>query len=266
MNSLTVGSDAEIPVQLLTGEFIPVTGLVGGTKAEPKPLAKLAKGFFVQEDGPNLEFNIPPAKSPLGFTANINTAVKACAELLPASIVLAHGTSYYKLNAKFFRAIKSLRQMGCEPDYNCWTEEENPRPEDDGIHRVAGAHVHVGWDNPNNEDRLHLVKCLDLTASYRYHQFESLERKKMYGKCGAFRPKRYGVEYRSLGNWWLSDNYGQHIFAAVQNAVILVNQKFTFSKEEGDALQKYVNNGTVDRAAQKLLEAMYYRAGNLMAY
>ncbi len=32
------------------------------------------------------------------------------------------------------------------------------------------------------------------------------ERRGMYGKAGAFRPKPYGVEYRTLSNAWLSND------------------------------------------------------------
>jgi hypothetical protein len=31
------------------------------------------------------------------------------------------------------------------------------------------------------------------------------ERKQMYGKAGAYRPKKYGAEYRTLSNFWIFD-------------------------------------------------------------
>jgi hypothetical protein len=33
--------------------------------------------------------------------------------------------------------------------------------------------------------------------------FTSVARRKLYGQCGRYRPKDYGIEYRSLGNFWL---------------------------------------------------------------
>lgn len=264
MDTITVGSDAEVPVALATGQIIPVTGLVGGTKENPRQLDKLAKGFCVQEDGPNLEFNIPPARTANGFYENIVNALSACTKLLPPTMYL-QPIAYYKLDKKFFRVVKSLHEMGCEPDYCAWSEDENPRPHNDGETRVAGAHVHVGWEKPTNEDRIALIKCLDLVLGFGYLANDDVNRRKLYGRAGAFRPKKYGVEYRVLGNWWLNES-AFTVFNCVMQAAQMVNNNFVFNEKESDAIQHAINYGqTKNTEDRQLLRDCMTRA-NKWAY
>jgi hypothetical protein len=45
-------------------------------------------------------------------------------------------------------------------------------------------------------------------------------RKKLYGKAGAFRPKSYGVEYRTLSNFWIfEEKYIDWVYSAVESSL-----------------------------------------------
>jgi hypothetical protein len=93
--------------------------------------------------------------------------------------------------------------FGCEPDFNAWTKEMNPKPQPPHpLMRSAGGHVHV----ETKVDPIQAVRAMDLFLSVPAVLMDNgEERKQLYGKAGAHRPKSYGVEYRSLSNFWVFD-------------------------------------------------------------
>lgn len=67
------------------------------------------------------------------------------------------------------------------------------------------CHIHVGYEYPNVESSLYIVKYLDAIlgcASILIDPDE--ERRKLYGKAGCFRLTKYGVEYRVLSGYFIS--------------------------------------------------------------
>ena len=77
----------------------------------------------------------------------------------------------------------------------------NPKPtcEDKNL-RSCGGHVHVG----TKHDPIHVVKAMDIYLGVPSLKLDpDKQRRKLYGKAGAFRFKSYGVEYRTLSNFWI---------------------------------------------------------------
>jgi hypothetical protein len=68
--------------------------------------------------------------------------------------------------------------------------------------RSAGGHIHVETDQAPDEVSRQMDLFLSVPATLMDN---GEERKKLYGKMGAFRPKPYGVEYRTLSNFWIFD-------------------------------------------------------------
>lgn len=201
----TVGADPEVFVGR-DGAFISAHGLVQGTKDKPFPVNKGA----VQVDGLALEFNIDPAESFEEFQANIDIVQAQLRSMIGDLDFLQKSTVTFDQN--FLKGIPYENlQLGCEPDFSAYDMMPNPRPNGDALMRTAGGHVHIGGfftNEPHNPEQMgmsgYLSKLLDRTIGiYSILWDRDDQRRQMYGMAGSFRPKPYGMEYRSLSNSWL---------------------------------------------------------------
>jgi hypothetical protein len=207
MVQFMLGADPEIFVKK-NGQPISAYGLIPGTKKEPY---KTELGA-VQVDGMALEFNINPTSSNdfEGFNTNI---VKTISDLrnLAGNVKLSI-EPVQEFPPEYMAAQpEEAKELGCDPDFNAYTLEPNPRPPGDRNFRTGAGHVHIGWgadiptDNPEHfEICAGFVKMLDATVGmYMTYIDRDPRRRDLYGKAGAFRPKTYGVEYRTPSNLWI---------------------------------------------------------------
>lgn len=247
------GSDAEVFLKIPQLEQpFPVCGLIGGTKDKPIPLG--AGGFFVQEDNCAAEFNIPICDSVDAFSAAFRTALRRLGQRLPPTLTL--DTDHTSVN--FHPALLDNPQaqtFGCEPDYNAWTGEKNPRPEcEDKTLRTAAAHVHVSWENPTDEQRFELIRAADVfvtCAMLPTERADGRARRKLYGRSGACRLKEYGVEHRVLGNQWIMDKQSiQQVWDGYQLALAFLNQGHRIKPEDYQEIQDVINEGNTQRAGE----------------
>jgi hypothetical protein len=198
-----VGADVEAFVYNSgNGNYIPCVGVLPGTKDKPSPLKGLPDGFAVQEDNVMAEFNIPPCTSAGEFETNIALARTRVEAMLPAKHLLSF-TPWFT-----FRPIDLLspqaKTIGCDPDFNAYTggeERRNPPPLN--LTRGAGGHIHLGGD----------FQCPDFVAALFAEAFIGLcvpvvkpkatdKRADWYGRPGIYRPKPYGIEYRTPSCLW----------------------------------------------------------------
>lgn len=200
----TLGADPEI---FFTYRNQPksVEGLVGGTKAKPKQMEGLPDGFYVQEDNVAAEFNIPPAATFFEFDKAIYSGVGYIAKIAKAhkcklALVAAMHFSQKELSTPH------AQTLGCDPDYNAWNMAKNPRPEPPESLRTAAGHVHFGWKDPLDEERINVARAFDIfVVAPSILVTEKNDRRSLYGKAGACRPKHYGVECRALDNFWIGE-------------------------------------------------------------
>lgn len=138
-----IGADPEVFVYASEmGKIVSSLDLVGGTKASPRPLE--TEGFFVQEDNVLAEYNIPVSKSKKEFVFNIHHGLELIKRTLPEGFI-----PLIKSSHRFDPAqLEDPRAfvMGCDPDFNAWSNKRNPPPDldKDPYLRSAGGHVHVG--------------------------------------------------------------------------------------------------------------------------
>ena len=198
---MRLGSDPETFLVNQEGKPISSIGYINADKWNPMQIPDMPKGYTLQEDNVSLEYGIPPAKTREAFVRSINAVMQKSLEYLP-------GLSFSKLSCIVFPEDQMQHPMahifGCEPDFNAWDLKENKKPEPPHkFMRSAGGHIHV----ETKKDPIDVVRKLDLFLGVPSVLMDSGEdRKKLYGKAGAHRVKKYGVEYRTLSNFWIFDN------------------------------------------------------------
>lgn len=217
-----IGCDPEVFVQQ-EGVFKSAYGLVEGDKETPY----LVKNGAVQVDGMALEFNTDPASTEDEFVYNVNSVLSQLKDMVPEYRVLAVPVATFE--ADYMKAQpEKATELGCTPDYNAYTSSENVRPDGDVNFRTGAGHIHIGWTekaNCNDGDHLDLcemvVKQLDVFLGIPSILFDSsVQRRELYGKAGAYRPKSYGVEYRVLSNVWVgSESLTRWVYRTTMKAI-----------------------------------------------
>ncbi len=218
-----VGADPEWFVRELRGQLnvVPCVGILPGTKKKPYAEPGWSDGFSIQEDCVVAEATIPPAKSPEEFYDNISfirSAIDFRLRKLDTPLLTMSTVSTHDFDRKQLVELgKQANTFGCEPDHDAYTGGKMRRlPAPPATERYAGGHIHLGGN----------FQCPDFVAALfcdwifgLYHRFDwsgfgdITGRTKVYGRPGLFRPKPYGIEYRTLTNGWTSDEYGiQDVF------------------------------------------------------
>lgn len=209
MEGFTFGADPEMFIVDSDGNAVSAAGLIPGTKEEPYPV----KFGAVQVDGMAAEFNIDPASNFAEFNRNIIAVVGQLTKMLPHGLSLACRPSIVFSPEAFEATSEESKMLGCTPDFNAWTDRLNPPPDpsDNPLMRCAGGHIHIGWEVDDPDSLTHVINCRDLVkqldwylGAWSLQMDDDTNRRKLYGKAGACRIKPYGVEYRTLSNFWVS--------------------------------------------------------------
>lgn len=206
-SEIAVGSDLEL--FLYDNELkkvVPCVDILEGTKEKPYVPEGVGEGFAIQEDNVMIEFNIPPAISRGMFYKYIRQGKQMVLKELNRRYGSKYSVYTRSHNHKFRAAdlqSPQAKRIGCEPDfdaYNGGNMRVSPPPP--GLTRSCGGHIHLGGD----------FKCPDFVAALFAELFLGLYggispqpndlRVKWYGQPGIFRPKPYGIEYRTPNNNW----------------------------------------------------------------
>lgn len=236
----TIGADPELFLCDVSS-VRSVIGKVGGSKEAPRALP-LGSGYAVQEDGVAMEFNIPPCGSKREFVTAIAKATGFLEKIMQDQFDL----HFDKRSAVSFPDSElyapAAFEFGCMPDYNAWTKTENPRPKaGDKNLRSAGGHIHIGFEGYDPHE---VVKGMDLFAGVPSVMMDHGElRKELYGKAGAFRITPYGVEYRTLSNYWVfQPMLCEWAYDCVERTLAAVRAGQSFDEDRVDILEAIDGN------------------------
>ena len=239
----TIGADPEFFVKDKDEKLKSIIGLLhGGSKHNPVSIDDMGE-FKMLEDNVAAEYNIPPTSDKQRFIQHIQYPQQAIQNIIKDKNL----TISTKASASF--PEEELKHemawvFGCEPDYNAWTKETNEKPEcPDKNFRSCGGHIHVGYDwKGDMADILRKVKNMDAWLGlWSVITDPDQERKKLYGKAGAFRPKDYGFEYRVLSNFWI---FNPDLIAEVyERTSKAMEETRDFVEKEENKIIKIINEG-----------------------
>lgn len=252
---ILIGAD---PEWFLTNGKHPVSaiGKFGGSKFNPLQIEGMPKGFAIQEDNVTVEYNIPPAHSAYEWVDShqkIQDEIKVRAK--------AHGLSPLIVGSVIMPEEElqcpAAWIFGCEPDFNAWSLKVNPAPKSENpFLRSAGGHIHIAFQG-NKVEKIELVRLLDLCVGMLLMLVDDdIRRMELYGKAGALRFKKYGVEYRTPSNVWTkTQKHINFVWNAVASAINLYEYGVRAPKEVEEIINTRDKNGA---------KALAYKMGLLL--
>ena len=260
MGNFAIGADPEVFMwDPKTKQYRSSIGKIGGTKLAPRVLPGYqAHGIALQEDNVAIEFNMHPVSQKEMFVKGVQKGLEA------ASIEAKKYNCDIRIDpTALFDPSELLdplaRMFGCEPDYCVWTGFQNPAPDaEKSPWRSAAGHIHIGTHQstypmvPLFPPRLlpNVVKAMDLFVGVpSLFMDKDQERRKQYGRAGAFRPKCYGVEYRVLSNFWLrSRELTEWVFDQTKRAVTWVADGNVLDSDAEAAIPHCIDTFNMDIA------------------
>lgn len=245
IKNYTIGADIELfLMEKATNTIVSAEGIIQGTKRSPFFFDPNDKFAATSLDNVLAEYCIAPARNSEDFVKNINKSIGYINSILPPELCTA-ALPCAVLDEKYLQT-KNAKLFGCESDYNAWLKCQNPKPKADNQNlRSAGTHVHIGYEDPSLAVTEEAVKAMDLFLSVPSVLIEpDNERRKLYGKAGAFRIKPYGFEHRVLSGFFGgSDELKRWVFENTELAIQFVNDNRADELESvSDLIQMAINN------------------------
>lgn len=247
-----IGTDTEYFVKQMFSGMETITsaiGKIGGTKHSPF----YVEGGNLQEDNVLAEYAVDPCEDSSEFLGKIRSVEYQLAyKLAESGLEVVKIPSYHFDKQDLMSWGEEALTLGCSPDFNVYTNGNNPRPSGKTTLRTAAGHVHFSYEHPSVRITSNIIKALDYTLGlWSVIRDSDTERRNLYGKAGSCRIKAYGGEYRTLSNFWLLDDADVITVFEVTKAVVenhhvwlpIMRQLL----DEG-TLQRVINNNDVQLA------------------
>ena len=210
---------------------------IGVLPSKEKALEKNGNKYYF--DNVLAEIAVKPAKSKKEALKNVQKALEGLAKLIdPIRFTIKASGNYpeEELNCE------EARIASCNPEWNVYSLEQILPPDEDvdlldGYYqfktpfRSAGGHIHIGSDQLEDAlETFNVIRMMDLfigvPSILMDNDPSSKDRRKIYGHAGSHRIPEYGLEYRSLSNFWLSSpNHVDLIYDLTDFTLDFVKQK-----------------------------------------
>jgi hypothetical protein len=246
MSAVMCGSDPEVMLLDKAGRLVSAIPVIPGDKDNPSPL----RNGSMQHDNVNVEFGIIPTDNEDVWVERTGDVIRQIADFVrPSGLRL-----FCQASANFpDEALQDelARKFGCEPDFNPYdvgVNSINPDAAKSNF-RTAGGHIHIGAEDVAGDFQatLEMAKAMDVFVGIPSLLLDrdptSQARRNLYGKAGCHRPKSYGVEYRSAGNFWCArPELTRLMFKLTQDAVSAWRSRLLTDINEG-AIRSTIDTG-----------------------
>jgi hypothetical protein len=138
-----------------------------------------------------------------------------------------------------------------------------------GNHRFCGGHMHVQY-NKNNVPPHIFAQFMDLVAELPFLRWDRQKMRRMfYGQPGLYREKPYGIEYRTLSNFWLTKTFrDKWLNQLIENVFLLAHAantdpeklKNSYEKIDWSEVQQAIQTENIP-LADEVIEFARYKAG-----
>lgn len=252
MKAITIGSDPEFFIKK-DDEIITSIGKIGGNKSKYKPISE---NCSVHEDNVALEITFPESYSESEFVGALLRAMKETKEYISKKGFSLSRKASHEFRPNQLSSV-SAKRFGCDPDYNALTGKVNPAPSSDTNIRSCGGHVAIGYMSHNEEMNRKIVLILDLLLGVPSVLLDDDNRRReLYGQASAFRNKEFGLEYRSLSNFWVfNSKYIKWVYRTAIKSVEMGFSGINIPEELSKEGSRVIN--TCDKeGAKKLIEKL----------
>jgi len=246
-----VGSDIEVFLKdKISDKVVTAEGIIKGTKKNPHKFDESSKFFATSLDCVSAEFGLEPAKTAGQFYLNVQKALRYIDSILPENLQIEIAACA-RLDEDQLQS-ETANTFGCESSLNCWTMDEiHPVPNGDSL-RVNGTHLHIGYESPNKETNIELMKAMDVFVGIPslFLEPENERRTSGYGCAGNWRQQPWGAEYRVLSGYFASSKtLIEWCFKQTEEAIKFVNAGRIYEIENfGDDIQAIINNNDLESA------------------
>lgn len=246
-----IGTDAEGFLSTKTGEAVPAIGILEGDKDHPTRIER--GGYLV--DCVAWEINPVPVPFSSGheeFYNNIRACISEIGKIVrPLNLKVSIEDSLQFEDYHLQQGEANV--SGCSPSKNAWTRMEiDPIDLTLSNYRFAGGDVHISWPDADKYKwgRINLIRMMDAILGLNEVIYcPRSPRIYGYGMAGNHRVTDYGVEYKSIGNFWIkSPRLVKWMFEASQfclNSVMgnmdRLGDRLLFTEEDGFQLDAVVN-------------------------
>lgn len=219
---ITLGSDPEYFIS--NGHSLVSAIPIWGQHVKEYPMP-FGNGVSAYSDNVACEATIRPASSPDEYISSFRDMFGKVGSYLSSkgNFSLVPQAAHLFSNAELDNP--EAQRFGCHPEFSAYQDADGdwmvfppPDPQEIGNLRVCGGHIHIGRDDFKQvvvkEDtpllsfasQLRIARMLDFTLglalTYLDQDPTNITRKAVYGKPGSIRATPYGVEYRTLSNFW----------------------------------------------------------------